>query len=363
MSDVSIFEVAGEKINVKDAIARPIAEYAKPRIPYKEGLTNGVYIMIGDSYLAGQGATTNWGKEMASLLELGTNQYATFANGGAGFNVSGNSFATLLSKSNSPTGNNADVTHLIVAGGYNDDNNVNGIYTAISDFIAGAKSKYPNADIFVSYIANNILEPYETLGDALGYYCDASIRNGAHFIDGVYLLLYCSEVMQSDGFHPNNSGQRRIAGGLINGLEGQGINVTQNPRNVNLVNPKTGVSNIYNNGSNNWQVNGMFTFNTFGFGADLNWTDTWNGNTEHEFCEMTGNQFKGCNGGQSRVCQPAIVSADGTWYVAPTEIIFKKGVISLRIYLLRDDKTNYFTGHINKIIIPGFTTYFDFIKN
>lgn len=273
----------------------------------------GTYILLGDSYLVGQGATTNWGKEMTSMLNIPSSKYSIVAKSGAGFNVTGNTFASLLSESNSPTGNNNDVTHVIVAGGYNDDNNVAGLYNAIRDFITGAKSKYPNADIFVSYIANNVLEPYETLGNALGYYCEASIENGARFIDGVYLLLYYSLVMQSDGFHPNNAGHRRIAGGLINGLEGHGVNVTQSPRIVSLVNPKTGVSNIYNNGSNNWQVNGMFTFNTFGFGANLDWTDNWNGQTLHNFCSMSGNYFYGCNGNQTSICVPSLVSADGLW--------------------------------------------------
>lgn len=363
VGNVKEFAIQNALIGVRDEIARPLAEYSKARLPYNGALRNGVYVLIGDSYLAGEGTTTNWGLELMGLLGVESGHYSINAKGGAGFNVEDNSFTELLQASASPTGNNVDVTHVIIGGGYNDDNNYNGLYTAIANFINIAKSQYPNADIYISYIANNISEPYETLGNAMTFYCDGAVRNGAHCISNVYWLLNDTAMFNSDGFHPNATGQKRIAGGLLNGLCGNTVQSARIPSIINFVNPKTGVSNIYSNGTNNWQINGNYTLNSFGLGADLDWTDNWDGSNLHEFCEMTGNYFKGCNGGQTRITVPAIISADGTWYSSPCTIIFKAGVIYLSIMLLRDDKTNFFNGHLSKIIIPGFTLNMDFIKN
>lgn len=326
-------------------------------------LSLGTYVLIGDSYLAGLGATTNWGKELVSMLNIPSSRYTINAKPGAGFNVAGNTFISLLDESTSPTGNNSDVTHVIVAGGYNDDNNTSGLYAAITDFISECKSKYSNCKIYISYIANNVTTPYETLGNALGYYCDAAVRNGANFINNVYLMLNYTGVVQNDGFHPNNSGQKRIAGALINGLNGQSVSSSQVPSMINFVSPGPGVSNIHSNGTNNYQVNDKFIFNTFGFGANLDWTDNWNGVTLHDFCSMSGNYFYGCNGNQTSICVPSLVSADGFWCNASTSIIFNCGKIKLSIQCLRSDGTNFYNGHLSEIIIPRFTFSMDFLRN
>lgn len=175
------------------------------------------FVIIGDSYADGytpDGNVTGWADVLVSRLGLNSSQYELLHKGGAGFSVAyqGKSFADLLNDSS--ISDPETVTDIIVEGGYNEYAKPwSEIGPAIASFISIAKTKYPNAKIWIGFCGwkrdGQALYP---LSKAVQSYMLGSQQYGAAYISNVqYALHDYSNVFASDGIHANQTGQNRIA--------------------------------------------------------------------------------------------------------------------------------------------------------
>lgn len=188
-------------------------------------------VIIGDSYLWGytgddhQAPITSWGTYLVNLLGVGAGDYDMRSLGGAGFAVAnlGKNFLDLLNDStiNSPE----TVTDVIVEGGYNDRNSSDvDIKNGILTFVRTAKTKYPNAKVWVGH------NGWAKHGDRL-YSLSKSVRSyiaganeaGAAYINNIEFSLhrYFTDFF-ADGVHANENGQKRIAQLTADVLQGGG---------------------------------------------------------------------------------------------------------------------------------------------
>ena len=175
------------------------------------------FVIIGDSYAEGfspDGNVTGWPKVMVSRLGLNTDQYEILYKGGSGFFVSyqGKSFIDLLNDSS--ISDPETVTDIIVEGGYNEYKQPwSAIGSGIASFISIAKTKYPNAKIWIGFCGwKRDGSALYDLSQGVYRYMLASKQYGAAYISNVqYALHEYYKVFASDDIHPNQAGQDRIA--------------------------------------------------------------------------------------------------------------------------------------------------------
>ena len=185
-------------------------------------------VTIGDSYGQGEGGGTigkytPWTTLVKNYLGLTENvNYWTNSLGGAGFKVAlqGKNFEQLLNELSETMSeqNRNTVGKILVAGGYNDTEN---IYPEnLTDFFNTAKLKFPNAIVYVACIgwgtnrgiATNIFN-----NTVPSYSKGASLNGGVYIINSEY-SLHNYTWFDSDGIHPNNDGQKNIAQMMVSGL-------------------------------------------------------------------------------------------------------------------------------------------------
>ena len=207
-------------------------------------------VIIGDSYLYGWTGVANqeitsWGTYLANLLGVGALDYDIRSIGGAGFVAAthGKNFLDLLNESiiNSPE----TVTDVIVEGGYNDrTHSDNDIKTGIATFVRTAKTKYPNAKIWVGHNgwAKHSDQLY-SLSQSVRSYIAGANEAGATYINNIEFSLhrYFTDF-SDDGIHPNENGQKRIAQLTADVLQGGGGDIYEPFRNNNFT-PASDISN------------------------------------------------------------------------------------------------------------------------
>ena len=191
------------------------------------------YIFIGDSYGAGYGLSNtshNWIDYAINLLKKAAGyENLTFkksAVNGAGF-TAGTTFKQQLDNitvANDPT--NLDVTDIIVCGGWNDgEASVN---SAVAEFQAYAKTHYPYAKIHIGYIAweSSAITGGAKVPRAVGLtnYIHAAQENACIYMSNIQYVMHDYSLFLSDGFHPNDAGNFKIAAAVVNHLLGGGIN-------------------------------------------------------------------------------------------------------------------------------------------
>lgn len=200
----SFFEIAGEKIAVKDREARELIT----RIT-----DEGAVVLIGDSYGKGytpQGTVASW----IDLIKKDFTKCYTSAIDGSGF-LNGTTFLQQLI--NLSANIKEDVKLIIVGGGYNDKGYAQSyIIAAISTFASYVKERFPRAKVIVAEMGwgvdlhsrtdvhNNVFQSY-----AVG--CAA---NNFTYSAACTYPLHDYNLFSSDGFHPNANGQIAITNAL-----------------------------------------------------------------------------------------------------------------------------------------------------
>lgn len=175
------------------------------------------FVIIGDSYAEGytpDGNVTGWPEVMVSRLGLNADQYEILYRGGSGFSVAyqGKSFIDLLNDSS--ISDPETVTDVIVEGGYNEYTQTwAAIGSGIASFISAAKTKYPNAKIWIGFCGwKRDGQALYDLSQAVYRYMLGSKQYGAAYISNVqYAMHDYFRVFASDGIHANQTGQDRIA--------------------------------------------------------------------------------------------------------------------------------------------------------
>lgn len=197
------------------------------------------YLIVGDSYCEGYTHDTQnsgWGRYLAEELNLTTTYYDIVYHGGAGFANGG--FYDLINEKTYED----QYTDIIICGGYNDNTyTFTEIVTAIRNVIALCYNKgwFPNVYIgCIAYIKEGTgtgsVDNWQTvrqniLTKVLPAYKTGAAEEGIYLQNSEYLLG--ESGLSTDGYHPNETGNRTIAMGLTHAVHS---GVCSMPYNSNL---------------------------------------------------------------------------------------------------------------------------------
>lgn len=314
---------------------------------------NGKTICIGDSYGEGynpDGNVTGWPTLVKSYLGLTDDNFFSNSLGGAGF-INGTTFATLLNQTSNHF-KNEEVTNVIVCGGFNDINNSDtDLINAIFNFKKQANTLYPNAQIFVGFIANSTkMDSRIGLIVPRDAYCSGCKYNGITYLSGCENALHATSMFGSDGVHPNTWGEESIAKAISNAiLNGYasvihaGVKIT----NVSFKNGFTGSTIIETS-----QYNDSCAF----YGSfSMNRTSDFTMKGDGSFYELFSFKTSFVLGGfQFDLPTTAILtSADGSYKTVPCTLRVYNG--SLWIAIRSANGTGYDTFYVNGIVTEPFT--------
>ena len=185
-------------------------------------------IAIGDSYGRGEGGGsvgkyTPWTTYLKDYLGLvnGTT-FWTASMGGAGFkgNSQGKNFNDLLNDVSGTMNEDQrkSVGKIVVGGGYNDSTDFGPTY--MESFFNTAKSVFPNAKVYIACIGWTTNRGFATNifnNAATSYSQGAGMYGGIYIVNSEY-SLHNYTWFDSDGIHPNNTGQQHIAQMLAQGI-------------------------------------------------------------------------------------------------------------------------------------------------
>lgn len=273
MADISKISLNGTNYDIKDATARESATTLESRVAAVEAQMQGASIndkrvthlvVIGDSYGQGylpSGNVTSYADLIATQLSLSEASGTYYNNswGGAGFSVAlqGKSFINLIEEfytGDDPIYTEAQrktVSHVLIAGGWNDVVGTNAsastISTSVRTAITRARNAFPNAYIKVAFIGRG-KEKYERQNTvAWAYKVGCSRNKQGSYINKSEYILNNSYMDQSDGLHPTSNGHQILAYGLANGLLSDTAHIRLGQQYINAVEDRNAIGYINTN--------------------------------------------------------------------------------------------------------------------
>lgn len=188
------------------------------------------YVIIGDSYLEGytpDGNVESFGHKLQRMMNKSDEDWVIAYKGGVGFinKVDNQDYYTLTEEAYNKCTSPETITHVIYAGGYNDSYNTSeAIQNAIVLCYTKMHSLFPNAVMYLANIACNFKneEVLWHLHDNVlhAYNCSADDDRKICSLGYIGNCLHERGMMASDGYHPNDWGQRVIAVALSYKLRG-----------------------------------------------------------------------------------------------------------------------------------------------
>lgn len=337
MADISKITIESGTYNIKDEQARNDLVNLNN---YYQLQTNKKIIFIGDSYLEGwtpDGNTTSFGSLVAGKLNA---NYIEKYLGGVGFSatINNRNFITLLDEITADD----TITDIIVAGGYNDRVAKSGIWSGINNFKTLANTKFPNAKIHIGAVGwTTDTEEMYSLTEVVEAYNYTCKELNIHYMSNLEFTLHVyGQVFASDGIHPNQYGQYRIADNIAQCLLKGSCDVIGNYKNITVGSLGSNITSqdlSYSLGAT--LNNNIVEVSTQGY-AQIFLTDPihLNGSSGIEFklydinitsdySYIIGNMYN------FNTCYvPAIIhSNDGTYDNAMIQIIFKNGGVYIKI--------------------------------
>lgn len=229
MADVSVFNIMGQNINVRDTIARNGVKDNSDKISKISNALNGVKcLLIGDSYNRGTGGTV--GRGWGYYFQQSTACDATiWQNAGGGFvttggptsDFTGMNFLQILQQEvpKMSADEKQKIKLVIFAGGYNDGKsdtyNESSLVTQITNCVSYIKENLPNARIAIIPLWNE--DPLDVTEHILCY----QVMNYTAQRLGVYTstssmfwFIGYNNYGAGDGVHLNDAGYERC-GNLI----------------------------------------------------------------------------------------------------------------------------------------------------
>jgi hypothetical protein len=177
-------------------------------------LKNKRIVCIGDSYSITDNQPSQWINKFQELT--GISNIITNAKGGVGFCnvVDETNFNILLNN----VASSDDVTDIICVGGYNDSGySQEDIEYAINLFCQTAKSKFPNAKIYIGMVAwcFDYTKTFDISNKVLTAYQNCK-KYGAIYLNGVENILHDTSLLQNDNFHPTlTDGMNELGYGIF----------------------------------------------------------------------------------------------------------------------------------------------------
>lgn len=259
------------------------------RVNILEIQNSGKYIFIGDSYIA-QLENNSWAHKLANKLNLTTGNYYIFGEGGAGFNKLGNqnhNFLTLLQSNVSQISNVNDISHIIVGGGYNDQENTSQetLEGTIQSFINYCKKTFPNAKVYIGEFGWTMRHDFVNARNRINTIVIPAYKN-CHNYGGIYLsnveLCFRDKNLYDDGVnevHPSVAGSDKIANAMYDALHNGYIPETKYddyliPNSETITESNLHLYDRLNNGFHSLELQGSFKYaithtGTGGFDIDL----------------------------------------------------------------------------------------------
>lgn len=337
-------KVINEQIEpLKGQVGTNTAEITK--LQKREGLFDhsGKTIIIGDSYTVGytpDGNVTPWTTNF--IKYTGLENVIISANGGASFSTSANSFLMLLNAVPA----SEDVKQILVVGGFNEFGSYSEIENAINAFMSVVEVRFPNAKVFCAMVAWSVDRTDDPMVQnrlkiAKSVY--NTQRKNWRYLTGSDYILHADGFLASDGFHPNTTGQERLATYLATAVETGSCSpsfyeVTANFEAGDFA-PALGSS---------WTFVSSYNENT----STLIWGDyvclpnsgtlTCDG-TEYRLGRIFSTSFIGDHNGYTCYPTTVIVKSISDFYHIPAQFNFRGRHIYLSLYDISDDKHNYRT--------------------
>ena len=186
-------------------------------------LSSNYVVMIGDSYgeqnSDGDISSFYWEQIRDNLGLTDGVSFWGFFESGAGF-INGN-FLKMLNRA--VTATTADqktkISKVVVCGGWNDslyDYTDAQFRSAYNQFKSVVKSNFPNAEIVVAHISWGLRDNQQDatvpqLWNSLRKYSAVGTMGGKYITNSEFILHDYSDIWQTNGTHPNQKGQNRLA--------------------------------------------------------------------------------------------------------------------------------------------------------
>lgn len=188
------------------------------------------YVIIGDSYLEGytpDGHVESFGIKLQRMMNKSDEDWVMAYKGGVGFinKVDNKDFSTLTQEAYNKCTSPETISHVIYAGGYNDNNNNSeAIQKAVKSCYDKMHSLFPNAVMYLADIACNFKNEnvlwnlHDNVLHAFNYAGGSNLKITS--LGYIGNCLHEKNMMASDGYHPNDWGQAVIALALSYKLRG-----------------------------------------------------------------------------------------------------------------------------------------------
>ena len=217
------------KTELNNAIQQNATDTDRKLKELKESLKDR-YVLIGDSYMEGynpDGNVENFGIKLQRYMHASDEDWIMVYKGGVGFvnTIGGVNYTTLTQTAYNKTNNPETITHVIYAGGYNDNGSSGeNIYSGIANCYDTMHRLFPNAVMYLANIAttfyqNNVLW---NLHDNVQYAYSNAVAGSSKICCLGYIgtALHERTMVGSDGYHPTDWGQNIIAIALSYKLRG-----------------------------------------------------------------------------------------------------------------------------------------------
>lgn len=337
-------KVINEQIEpLKGQVGTNTAEITK--LQKREGLfdRSGKTIIIGDSYTVGytpDGNITPWTTNF--IKYTGLENVIISANGGASFSTSANSFLMLLNAVPA----SADVKQILVVGGFNEFGSYSEIENAINAFMSVVEVRFPNAKVFSAMVAWSVERRDDPnvqnrLKTAKSVY--NTQRKNWRYLTGSDYILHADGFLASDGFHPNTTGQERLATYLATAVETGSCSPSFYEVTANFE-----AGDFTATPGSSWTFVSSYNENT----STLIWgnyvcfpnsgTLTCDG-TEYYCGRIFSTSFIGDHNGYTCYPTSVIIKSGSDFYHIPAQLNFRGRYIYLALYDVSDDKHNYRT--------------------
>lgn len=328
--------------------------------------------LIGDSYgntyhPETQTYTDGWcnllAKNLLPSLHFVNNVYIDFL-GGAGFSGGSSTFTDLITEW---IRKYDDITDVVICAGRNDffqsTTNINNGMLAVANII---KAKFPNIRLYVGMIGYdlNITEftnnKFYAAIETTVNYKNGAASYGYTYLTNVEAILHNTDLMRSDGKHPNEAGGNKLAEGIFQALQGC-CNVGYPLRSCGVtVTNGTVQKGEFREILNNTTIS---ILNMEG----VNITFSPNRNiicNPETYTELLGTvDFKYFNGyeyGLSRIPAIFVYSNAGVYGTASGYVAFEGHNLYVAILKLNDEKNNFDTIEIDSLQILPFSTQYTF---
>lgn len=337
-------KVITEQIDpLKEQVGTNRAEIAK--LKKRDGLFDhsGKTIIIGDSYTVGYSPEGNLQPWTTNFIKYtGLENVTISANGGASFSTAANSFLMLLNAV--PASD--DVKQILVVGGFNEFGTYSEIENGINAFMGAAEVRFPNAKVFAAMVAWSVDRTDDPnvqnrLKIAKSVY--NTQRKNWRYLAGSDYILHADGFLASDGFHPNATGQERLATYLATAVETGSCspsfyeviaNFEAGDFAPTLGSSWTFVSSYNENTSTLIWANYVCLPNSGTLVCD---------GTEYRLGRIYSTSFIGDHNGYTCYPTTVIIKSVSDFFHIPAQLNFRGRHIYLSLYDISDDKHNYRT--------------------